>query len=96
MERDALAQVRRPAAAYRDHGRLTLAATPDDARDWLVADWARADASGDQAHGRAMVALTRADDLNRRALDRLEATGVLTRAGAASPLATAPTRSANR
>jgi conjugative relaxase-like TrwC/TraI family protein len=83
-ERDALAQVRdgRPAAAviaYHEHGRLTLTATADEARDRLVADWANTGASSTDGHGKVMVALTRADvvDLNTRALDRLEANGVL-------------------
>ena len=79
-ERDALAELRAgaPAAAifaYRDHGRITLTATAADARAQLVEDWA----AGAHPAGTVMVALTRADvdDLNARALDRLEATGRL-------------------
>lgn len=80
-ERAALAELRAgsvPAAvaAYHDHGRLTLAATAEAARDQLVADWWTARAAGTQA---AMYALRRADvdDLNRRARLRLDAAGLL-------------------
>lgn len=80
-ERDALAELRAgsvPAAvdAYQRHRRITLAATAEDAREQMVADWWAARTQGQRA---GMYALRRADveDLNRRARHRLQIEGVV-------------------
>jgi conjugative relaxase-like TrwC/TraI family protein len=79
-ERHALAHLRQgnpseAVVAYRDHGRLTLTPTAEDARDRLVSDWAAAE----HPKGTVMIALTRADvdDLNALAQRHLEDRGVL-------------------
>ncbi len=86
-ERDALADLRagRPdvaVTALTGHGRITVAPTADDARRRLLADWADThtrQATPGQPATAVMVALTRSDveDLNARAIDRLETLGFL-------------------
>lgn len=82
-ERDALAQLRHGSVAdavsvYRDHGRITLAQTAEEARSRLVDDWwtSRDPADPDRT---VMIALhqTDVDDLNNRARQHLQAAGGL-------------------
>jgi len=82
-EREALAQLRHGSVAqavtvYRDNGRITLAATADDARARLVDDWwaARDTTSPDRC---VMIALHQVDvdDLNTLARGQLKASGYL-------------------
>ncbi len=62
-------------AAYDAHGRLTVAPSPDDAKQRLVADWWGA-GSGEDA---VMIAARRSDviDLNARAREHMRAAGRL-------------------
>ncbi|MGH2927231.1 MAG: AAA family ATPase, partial [Solirubrobacteraceae bacterium] len=82
-ERQALAQLRHgdvghAVAVYREHGRITLAPTAEEARSRLVEDWwaARDPGRRDRA---VMIALHQADvdELSARARDRLDAAGQL-------------------
>lgn len=68
--------VERFATTYQRHGRLVTAATSENARTVLVADWWTAQGRGDHA---LMIAHSRADvaDLNERARERLRAEGRL-------------------
>jgi conjugative relaxase-like TrwC/TraI family protein len=65
-------------AAYRDHGRLTVAATADAVRELLVDGWWDAAQRQGAAAG-VMVALRVAeiDDLNARARSRMQAAGLV-------------------
>lgn len=82
-ERQALDQLRhgevsKAVAVYRDHQRITLAATAEEARTALVADWWDTyQAAGPEQT--VMVGLTRADvkDLNQRARHHLQTAGGL-------------------
>jgi len=67
--------VERWARAYRDHGRITVAANAHDARAALVNDWSRADGEA------VMIAARRADvrDLNDRARQLLQDQGHLSK-----------------
>ncbi len=80
-ERAALAELRagsvgRAVEAYHHNRRITLAATADDAREQMVADWWSARAAGQTV---GMYALRRADveDLNLRARQLLQDRGVI-------------------
>jgi conjugative relaxase-like TrwC/TraI family protein len=80
-ERVALDQLRCGDAAgavtlYREHGRLTLAASAEAVRDAMVSDWWEASCAGSNT---LMVAVRRSDveELNRRARQRREAAGLL-------------------
>ncbi|MGH9124321.1 MAG: MobF family relaxase, partial [Acidimicrobiales bacterium] len=88
-ERAALAELRagsvaEAVVAYRDHRRITVAATADGARSRLIGDWWDARAAGGGDARLAVYAYRRADvdDLNRRARllmgesGRLEGAGV--------------------
>lgn len=80
-ERDALAELRSGSvpdavAAYHRAGRVTMASTPDAAREQMVDDWWQSRQAGEVG---CMYALRRADveDLNRRARARFQANGHL-------------------
>ena len=65
--------------SYDAAGRITRADTGEDLREQLVADWAQAYASADDAAGVVMLGLTNhdVDDLNDRAREHLVAAGLL-------------------
>ena len=80
-ERDALAELRHgsvPSAvdAYRNHRRINLAATAEQARQNMIDDWWAARTGGQRV---GMYALRRADvdDLNQRARRHLQAEGII-------------------
>ncbi|HVA75379.1 MAG TPA: MobF family relaxase [Acidimicrobiales bacterium] len=82
-EREALAQLRhgdvgKAVSVYREHGRITLAATAEEARTRLVDDWWATRNPG-QRDRTAMIALHQVDvdELNARARSKLEAVGQL-------------------
>lgn len=80
-DRDALGALRdgdteRFVREYREHGRIVVAPSADQAREALVEDWWRSFARGEQA---LMIAHRRTDvaDLNERARDRMRDAGRL-------------------